>query len=289
MTIPEYKKIVVERTSYTQDEIVAKMIGWLRGQIHPKNIEITHSYFTEDQLINLTELEVSLAEHFTQLINAAHEDYSKCGDDVPYYISIAKEEEIERIEELSNRAFSYGAAFAHELMLGKGCMLEKDEGTSEKFGENYYTIISAEKWVQSKFHISIINYVDPIDAEKEYGRIVSRDGGEKGLTEVTANSLYLTFALLIESYVEAVPDYEEKLKQLMTRGLHWQTKGEEEALERKNINVLALGKYLSQRSRLPGTHGIYTGQGHEAIKLNILKALDYKKKTWSDRKMPKKR
>ena len=284
MTKPEYKNISDFRTSFTQDEIVAKMIGWLRGPIHPKNIELTHSYFTEDQLIHMTELEVSLEEHLTQLLNAAYEDYSKCGDDVPYYIAIAKEEEIERIDALIKRAFEYTAAFSHELMLGNGCMLEKDEVASDKLGKDYYTIASAEKWTQSKYPISIINYVDPIEMEREYGRFVSRDGGEKGLTEPSSNSLYLTFALLIEAYVEAVPDYEERLKKLKARGQHWQTQEEEDALDKKHLNISALGDYLSRRSILSGTSGRYTGLGQESIKTNIEKALDYKHKIWVDRK-----
>jgi hypothetical protein len=289
MTIPEYKKIVAKRTSYTQDEIVAKMIGWLRGPIHPKNIEITHSYFTEDQLIHLTELEVSLTEHLTQLLNAAYEDYSKCGDDVPYYIAIAKEEEIERIEELSKKAFAYGAAFAHELMLGQGCMLAKDEDSSEKLGENCYTIISAEKWAQSKYSISIVNYVDPKCLSIEDGLVVPRDYDSDGFNKTVVNNFYITFALLIEAFIEADPNYAKRIEDLTKMGENWQSESSAASVANAKIIVSNLGQYLSIRSKIPGSRKFGKGQSDEAIMTHVKNALNYKAKVWEARKVPSRR
>ena len=214
------KKIISLRNSFTTDEIVAKMLGWLRGPGFPSNIEVTGAHFGEDQLTRLATLELSLEMHLTQLLNAAMDDYSACGDDVPYEIAIAKEETIERIEELSKRAMRYMADIKHEIMKGRGSMLDEDTNTRGANGEACYTLQSADNWSQAHHGISIINYVEPISELVEDILNVDRDGkgSVKGLSKTVANNFYITFALLIEAFIEAKPDFESELKIMLNPG-----------------------------------------------------------------------
>ena len=50
------------RTSFTRDEIVAKLLGWLRGPIFPMYTMVDGEDFTEEQLIHMPTLEVSLQD-----------------------------------------------------------------------------------------------------------------------------------------------------------------------------------------------------------------------------------
>lgn len=281
-------KLISLRTCFTADEIVAKLLGWLRGPNFSKNIVITSDHLTEDQLIRLSVLDVSLEEHLTQLLNAAMDDYSACGDNVPVEIADEKEEEIERIEELSNRAMRYIADIKSEIMKGKGSMLEECPDVTGKNGEPCYTLKSADNWAIARHKISIINYVEPAAVPKEDTIVVERDGegSENGLSKTVANNFYVTFALLIEAFVDAVPDYKERLKELKERGLHWQTAAEEEEINAR-IVVSKLGEYLSLRSRIPGYKKRGLGQSDETIMTHIENAMAYKAKVWEERKKPK--
>lgn len=267
---------------------MAKLLGWLRGPNFSKNIEITSDHLTEDKLIRLSVLDVSLEEHLTQLLNAAMDDYSACGDNVPVEIANAKEEEIERIEELSTRAMRYIADIKSEIMRGQGSMLQECPDITGKNGEPCYTIQSADNWAIARHRISIINYVEPVAEPKEDTIVVERDGegSEKGFSKTVANNLYVTFALLIEAFVDAVPDYKERLKELKERGLNWQTAAEEEEINAR-IVISKLGEYLSLRSRIPGYRKMGLGQSDETIMTHIENALAYKAKVWEERKKPK--
>ena len=100
------------------------------------------------------------------------------------------------------------------------------------------------------------------------------------------NNFYITFALLIEAYIEAAPDHEERLAELLSRGLHWQTALEEEKMNKASLVVSSLGEYLSRRSRIPGDRKIGAGQSAEAIMTHIENAMAYKAKVWKERKNP---
>lgn len=278
-------KIISLRTSFTAEEIAAKLLGWLRGPGFSKYIEITSYHLTEDQLIRMPVLDESLEIHLTRLLNAAMDDYAACGDDVPYEIAIAKEEEIERIEELARRALRYLADINQEIMMGDGSMLEKCPDTIGKNGETYYTIKSADKWAIARYGISIINYVEPVVKPKEDAIVVERDGegSEKGLSKTVTNNFYVTFALLIEAFVDAVPDYKERLKKLDWKVYHWQTAAEEEEIKAR-IVVSNLAEYLSLRSRISGYKDAGGGQSNETITTHIENAMAYKAKVWEKRK-----
>lgn len=282
-------KIISLRTSFTADEIVAKMLGWLRGPAYPENIEVTGAHFGEDQLIHLSTLELSLEMHLTQLLNAAMDDYSACGDDVPYEIAIVKEEVIERIEALSKRAMRYVADIKYEIMKGDGSMLEQDPNATGFNGDPCYSLKSADNWAQANFDISIINYFEPVADLLEDTLVVERDGkgSEKGLGKTVTNNFYITFALLIEAFIEANPYYEENLKKMKNSGLNWQTKEEEAAINKTSLVVSKLGEYLSLRSRISGFKEIGGGQSNEAIMTHIKNAMDYKAKVWKARRIPK--
>lgn len=282
------QKIITLRTSFTIDEIVAKMLGWLRGHNFPANIEVTGPHFGESQLIRLSTLELSLEEHLSQLMNAAMEDYSACCDEVGYEIAIVKEEEIERIEALSKKALTYVVDLKHDIMKGRGSMLDADPDVTSPSGEICYTLKSADNWTKTRHGISIIDYVEPYVGKYEDTLVVERDGkgSKEGFSKTIVNNFYITFAPLIEAYIEAAPDHEERLAELLSRGLHWQTALEEAEMNKASLVVSSLGEYLSLRSRIPGGRKIGAGQSDEAIMTHIENAMAYKAKVWKERKKP---
>ena len=283
------QKIITLRTSFTIDEIVAKMLGWLRGHNFPANIEVTGHSFKEAQLIRLLTLELSLEEHLKQLINAAMDDYSACGDNVPYEVAIVKEEEIERIEALAKKALTYVVDLKHEIMKGRGSVLDEDPDVTSPSGEICYTLKSADNWTQAKHGISIINYVEPVAVPVEDALVVERDGegSRDGLSKTVTNNFYITFALLIEAFIEAKPDYALDLEKMIKSGYQGQSIPDEEEIKKTKLVVLMLGKYLQYRSMTVGTRRFARGQGDEAIMTHIENARDYKAKVWEARKVPK--
>ena len=188
------QKIVSLRTSFTIEEIAAKMLGWLRGHNFPANIEVTGPHFGESQLIRLSTLELSLEEHLSQLMNAAMEDYSACGDEVEYEIAIVKEEEIERIEALSKKALTYVVDLKHDIMKGRGSMLDEDPDVTSPSGEICYTLKSADNWTKTRHGISIVDYVEPYVGKYEDTLVIERDGkgSKEGFSKTIVNNFYIT-------------------------------------------------------------------------------------------------
>jgi hypothetical protein len=221
-------------------------------------------------------------------MNAAMDDYSACGDNVPYEVAIVKEEAIERIEALSKRAMTYAADLKHEVMKGRGSMLEEDVSVISRYDEIYYTLQSADNWSKANHGISIINYVEPIAELIEDTLVVERDGegSEKGFSKTVANNFYITFALLIEAFIEAKPDYALDLEKMMAPGYQGRSIPSKDELEKTKLVVSKLGEYLQYRSKTPGKRKFAKGQGDEAIMTHIGNAMRYKAKVWEVRKSP---
>ena len=281
-------KIISLRDSFTTEEIVAKMLGWLRGPGFPANIEVTGLHFGEPELIRLSTLELSLEEHLSQLMNAAMDDYSACGDNVPYEVAIVKEEAIERIESLSKKALTYSMDLKLEIMKGAGSILKEDISVISRYDEIYYTLESADNWSKANHGISIINYVEPVAELMESTLVVERDGkgNEKGFSKTVTNNFYITFALLIEAFIEAKPDYALDLEKMMAPGYQGRSIPNEDELEKTKLVVSKLGEYLERRSVTPGDRKFARGQGDEAIMTHIGNAMRYKAKVWEARKVP---
>ena len=67
--------IVNLRTSCTKDEAVAMLLGWLRGPIKPRNIQISEDGLSLDQLPFLQSLEGSLQDQLQELVDAASQAF----------------------------------------------------------------------------------------------------------------------------------------------------------------------------------------------------------------------
>lgn len=167
-------------------------------------------------------------------------------------------------------------------------MLEEDPDEIGANGEPCYSIKSADNWSKSNHGISIINYVEPTAMLVEEKLIIERDGkgSEDGLSKTVTNNFYITFALLIEAFVEANPNYALDLDKMMAPGYQGAPVPDDESLEKTKIVVSKLGRYLQYRSLTLGKRKFAKGQSDETIMTHIENAMAYKAKVWATRKVP---
>ena len=301
------------RTSFTRDEIVAKLLGWLRGPIFPMYTMVDGEDFTEEQLIHMPTLEVSLQDHLSQLLEKARRDYLQCAvDDAPYDVADVKEKEFERISLLIQDAYKFISDIDHEISLGNALSALKEDPVASDSETIFYTLKSADEWTQKNFGISIKNYSKPGTESQQEQKVeddidVERDGDNEGLSKTRANNLYVTVALLVEAFLEADPNYADRIKSLEALGENWQSASFDKSQKAANISVATLGedvksavtdesnkavkpvvsnlgKYLSIRSKIPGSRKFAKGQSDEAIMTIVETAIDYKEKVWAARR-----
>lgn len=158
MIKPEDEAIPDLSTSCTKDVAVAKMLGWMRGPIHPKYIRVTEAGIPEDQMEGLMQLEDSLDEQLAELREAARQELLKAAEEHSS-IDILKEKEnkVRQLDEMIKKAAVYMRAINHELTKSKASKLIIDKAKTDETGETYIDIISLNKWSFDKYKIKIID------------------------------------------------------------------------------------------------------------------------------------
>ena len=157
--------IVNLRTSCTKDEAVAMLLGWLRGPIKPRNIQISEDGLSLDQLPFLQSLEGSLQDQLQELVDAASQ--ARDIDD--------------EINSHTN----------HRLIV--------DEFETNRTGEQHISISSLDRWARDEHQIPIVEneYDEPnVISGTSKGRATSES---EELSPTKTRSSHITTALLIKA------------------------------------------------------------------------------------------
>ena len=250
---PEDEVIIDLKTSCTKDEAVAKMMGWLKGPIHPKLVKLTEAGLSEDQLISLPLLDVSLAEQLQEirntlsqrLIDTAEAEASNAE------LSIAHDA-VDRIDALINTAYRYMSELDNELAKGESSELIIDHHAGETSGTTHITLVSLDRWAQENFSISIIGDLNSIAGSSENRPASKQEDNtdSKGLRKPKADNLYTTLGFLVEAFAATAEKYGGK-----------------------KPNVQEISKHLEKRPSKANKNIKLPGQGNEAIKDRIEEAI----------------
>jgi hypothetical protein len=296
MPNPEDDVLINLRASFTRDEAVAQLLGWMRGPIFPRNIEMDRWGIPESQLPYVASLQGSLQEHLTELREAARQRLLEAAElyaaaqtagtastiDFPASMGrsrsrksnmsadsnaeavtlemlSAKEDAVRACDKLILRAQVYLNDIEEEHAKGGASVLQIDQEATAKTSKTHFTATSIDRWSRQKYRISIIDTPKPEELEddqEEYLPDVRNDKG--GLTRKSADSLFVSFAVLLECFLEVSDD---------------------DALGTKDAPVVAaIARHLNKKAKRKFKSGAMAGQSRESIKDRIEEARGIKAK-----------
>lgn len=200
-------EIVVDlSTACTKDVAVVKLLGWMRGPIRRKYVEVAENGIAIDQMSYLHTLEGSLADQLNEFRAAAHGRLfdafeANATDDVMDDL----DKEVKRCDELIYMAAQYMRDIEDELGKDQGSALKIDQLATQQARAVHVTLSSLDRWSRAKYHIGVVEDYSglyskaPKDASKPEPATVNT------FDEVNLNrgleSAYASFGFLMASYV----------------------------------------------------------------------------------------
>ncbi len=246
------------RASYTVDEAVARLIGWLRSPISRKYIQVTEHGVSADQMVHMAKLEWSLDEALNDQRESARAALQAARQRGARASTRAKlVTQLNEAEELIGKARAYRQDLVDAINRESDVFIVDREET-KRSGLTHYTARSLDDWASSKYGRQCSSHdlatVDVLASESTDAG--SQDAGDSKLpmSKTALASLLVTFAVVVE-------DLSEQLTGLQAGG-------------RPNAKAIAerVVKRLTSRP-----HGPAAGQGSEAVRKRIgaaLKELD---------------
>lgn len=244
------------RTSCTRDEAVAKMLGWMKGNIRPKYIEVTEHGIPAEQLQHLPTLEGSLQDELLEQREAARRKLIEAAES-DGGIGEAYEA-VEKCDDLIRKAASYLLDMDDEISKGESSDLRIDRQATDSSGIIHITIKSLDQWAR-QYGISVIealvlnteNTNLPSQPEKQG----NANGSGKGLSTAATDNLYVSFAFLIEAFIDKTQKYGSRDKP----------------------NVSTIAQHIESIAVESNNKEKLAGQSKEAIKDRIEEALKIKR------------
>ena len=156
MITPVDEVIYDHRVGCTEDEAVAKLLGWMQGSKRLRHIQVTVDGIDIEQLQHLYQLPTTLAEFVRDERDFARgqlEAAIVAGD----FNKVLKWEKIvERWDGLNERSMRYRLAITEELSK-RTSRLMLDEKLTNETGVRHISLISLDRWARLAFGIAIIN------------------------------------------------------------------------------------------------------------------------------------
>jgi hypothetical protein len=262
MMNPEDDIYIDEKTSFTREEIVAKLMGWLQGTRRRAFTEITSNGIAPDQLPNIHSfdgLSVMQLLH-DQRDSAQREFFASANSNDTVETIQAKELLVIQCDALIDKAKSYFIDFDEDVANEAGSSLKIDKTATESTGISHYRIKSIDAWAMDLYGISIIDTEigkSLAGEESEYPVDVRNE--KEGLSKTSANSLFVTMAILIEAFVE---------------------KCGTEFGDPSDPTVSTLSQYLSDHAKPAGKRTPLRGQSDERIMDRIEEAIRIKSRAF---------
>ena len=256
-------------TSCTRDEAVAKLLGWMRGPIRRKYINVTEDGISEDQLPYLHRMDEPIKEQLLELREVAQQRLYEAFD-TDDKLSTAESrkvlinavDEVERHSQRIYQAAQYFRDIDDELANGEESKLRVDETRTKTLSDPYIALSSLDAWAQEKYRISILAQedvsptIDGVIDQLKQPEDNSRQNG--GLGKIKADNLYVTLALFVEAISETGTKYHNPSGPV----------------------VINIAEKIATFGKTKFGKGTYIpGQSKEAIKLSIVEAMKRMKKT----------
>lgn len=259
-------------TSCTRDVAVAKMLGWMRGPIRRRLVNMTSDGISEDQLPYLHSLEDPIKDQLLELRDAAQQrlykafeaDNELSSDESRQLLSDAVDD-VDRHTQKIYLAAKYFRAIDDELAKDDESELRVDKVATIALNDPFIALSSLDAWAKNTYQISI--FLDG-DAAPTVGNVIDQLKQRKddfpqegGLGKVKADNLYTSFAFLVEAFSQSATGYHDDNGPIVM------------AISLK-IEELAKKAY--------GDIEFLPNQGHEAIRKNIGEAMRRKKHALKD-------
>jgi hypothetical protein len=255
------------RTSCTSEEAVAKMLGWMQGYTRPKSIRITEHGTPADQLSSMQSLGGSLQDQLLELREAARLEFVKAAElGAAFEVIQGKEKAVIECDAMINRAASYLLDIDDEIAKGDASELRIDHSATKNSGVVHITLRSLDRWATKNYGISVTGPLQKFggqlanDRPDERQDEVSEANG--GLGATSTRHLHTTFAFLVEAFSKTATKYH---------------KGD------GSPNVMAIAEFLEGAAKESAKAPPMDGQGREAIKKRIAKAMLAKEENLRER------
>ncbi len=249
-------------TSCTKEDAVAKMLGWLRGPLRLDPDEINIRHCSIEQMPFLPELYYSLEDYLLMLREGALDQVAAAFKEPCASAQIQTEtiEMLNQCEDLIIKAGAYISGIDDELIKGTVSALRIDQAKTESTGEVYITLKSLDEWAQQNYKISIFD--NTISSHLNISSVLPHVAKQKaeptpkgGLSRTSAESLYTTFAFMVEAFAKTAPAYRK---------------------DDGKLNVDAISKAIENLATEANKGDVLKGQGDQSIKTIIELAMKEK-------------
>lgn len=224
MISPEDPIYIDPRTSCTKDEAIAKLLGWMQGDIRHRHIEMTLEGVPAESLMHMPCFEGSIWDFLTAQRQDAQFALQMSLDDNTEFQTIDRlVEKISDLKETIIKAKKYQREIDDELAKGSESALKIDEFQSGSTGGTHISIKTLDQWAIQKYGISVLDFSKSTFLETDIGgtqitdvsvpgpvssaplSVVEDDVNESDvegeLSKTVAKNLYITFSLLLDDFI----------------------------------------------------------------------------------------
>lgn len=207
---PDVDIVLDLRLSCTEEEAVAKMIGWLRGPVTKKYVRVTEYGIPSEDMPFMTTLDAPLEEYLYEAhVQARRALLDAIGEERPKQEIDRCEKQMAKVRDLITTAHKYWAALRDELQKGPASVIALDAETSSRTDEPHYTLASVDRWARGALGISVLG---PWVEQESVPRpaIPPKDDARDaraGLSKTRSENLLLTFALLVRAFAKTATKY----------------------------------------------------------------------------------
>jgi hypothetical protein len=144
------------RSSCTEEEAAAMMLGWLRGEKRARNIQVTLDGISPDQFPYMLSLPDTLEAIIREQREKASIEFHNAVVNEEFSIAEAKEAIVEDWDKFAKRARRYMIDIGDELTRSDSA-LRIDQRTTIATGITHITLKSLDQWCRKEFEIAILD------------------------------------------------------------------------------------------------------------------------------------
>lgn len=201
-------------TSCTRDVAVARLLGWMRGPIRRRYVDLSDGFISLDQMKYMHTLDASLADTLVEIREGAQQRLAEAFEaeaDEP--VMDAHIAEVQQCDELIYKAAQYMRDVDDELSKGANSALRLDERKTNQTGEVHITLSSLDRWEANK---SSGPAIEAVEANAASGTESGSDRASAKAVESTFDedllsksleTAYANFGLLMVTLAADRPEY----------------------------------------------------------------------------------
>jgi hypothetical protein len=243
------------RTSCTKNDAIAKLLGFTAVNPTRGDQGLGAKPYEQEHLGQDYE-EVTIFDALADSRDAAQSSLDDARDEKDQPKIDECKRRVVKYDDLIRRAHRYACDLDDELALATGSQLRVDQQATNATGQMHIFLTSLDEWSQSKYEMTLLDALKSRSLDTDTTNDLEDARNAKGgLGRKSATSLYVTFAAMIECFVE---------------------KSGKQFGEVGSPNVVGLATLLSKQATPYDKLTPVEGQSVESIKGRIEKAIKTK-------------